>query len=60
MLVISIKFLVTGYYLDKNKYKYAGQLYNLYSSAGQAKTMLKVKNLYKKQFLTLPLFNGIH
>src|SRR5579862_38977 len=58
ILLAKVKLLINGYYLSNNKYKYLDQLHFLYNNIGLLKTIVKVKNIYKTQFLTLPLFNS--
>jgi glycosyltransferase involved in cell wall biosynthesis len=56
ILLTRIKLLISGYPFDDDKFKYLDHLHFLYSNLGQLRTTLKIKNLYKKQLLTLPLF----
>jgi glycosyltransferase involved in cell wall biosynthesis len=58
ILSLRIKLFIRGYYFNNNKYKYLDELHLLYSNIGQLKTILKMRNLFKKQFLALPLFNS--
>ncbi|MBC7890464.1 MAG: glycosyltransferase family 2 protein [Ferruginibacter sp.] len=58
MIVIKVKLFFKGYYFDADKYKYLNQLHQLYSSIGIFKVFVKVKNLYKQQYYSLPLFNA--
>ena len=48
--------LFRGYYFTFDKYRYISQLHHLYNNIGILKSFIKVKNLYKMQFSTQPLF----
>ena len=58
IILLQIRLLIEGYHFIDNKYKFLDHIYLLYNNIGQLKTMLKVKNQYKQQFLALPLFNN--
>ena len=57
ILLAKVKLLIDGYYLSNNKYKYLNEIHYLYSNIGLLKTIVKAKNIYRTQFLTLPLFS---
>jgi len=57
ILLLQIRLLTTGYYFNRNPYKYIGLIDQFYNNIGVFKATLKVKNLYKQQFLTLRLFD---
>jgi len=58
IFLVNGKLLINGYYFNSNKYKYLGQLHHLYNAFGQLKTVIKIKNVYKKEFSALPLFTN--
>ena len=57
ILFTRIKLLMEGYYFSKNKYKFVETLHLLYSNIGMLKTFLRIKNSYKMQLSSQPLFN---
>jgi len=50
IFLAKVRLFVNGYYLSNNKYKYLDHLHFLYNNIGLLKTIIKVKNIYKKQF----------
>jgi glycosyltransferase involved in cell wall biosynthesis len=56
IILTRVKLIMNGYYIYKNTFKHLDQLHFLYNNIGQLKTVIVVKNLYKTQFTTLPLF----
>jgi len=56
IFLVNGKLLLNGYYLNSNKYRYLAQLHSLYNALGQFKAIIKVKNIYKREFSALPLF----
>jgi glycosyltransferase involved in cell wall biosynthesis len=58
ILKMEIKLLITGYYFTANKYKYLDNVHLLFSNIGQLKMIVREKNIYKVQFLTLSLFTS--
>lgn len=58
IILLQGKLFIGGYYLKKDKYKFVESLQQLHSNIGVFTTFLKIKNQFKQQFLTEPLFNG--
>ncbi|HZG25374.1 MAG TPA: glycosyltransferase [Chitinophagaceae bacterium] len=56
IFILQIHLIFGGYYFGSDKYRFVGQLHLLFNNKGKLVTFLKVKNRYKHQYLTLPLF----
>jgi glycosyltransferase involved in cell wall biosynthesis len=57
IILMRAQLLLNGYYFKRNKFKYLDKIHFLYNNIGQLKTVVKVKNQYKTQFQTFPLFS---
>ena len=56
MINLKVKLILNGYYFTADKYKYLDKVHELYNNKGIFITFLKVKNAFKIQYLTLPIF----